>query len=245
MLSCIIPAHNEERRISKTIEEFCTFFPKEEIIVSLNACTDGTLNIVKGYETAFPNLKHIESDLGAKGAAVLAGFRVAQGDYISFVDADCSTSAEEFYKMFRELQQSNLIIDGIIASRYMKDSVVSPKQSFKRILVSRIFNAFVNIMLGLGYKDTQCGAKIFKKEAVQKVLPQIRTNKWAVDIDLLYHLKKDGFKVLEFPTVWSDAEYSTLNVASAGPNMLLAVARLRLLYSPLKFIVSIYDWIKR
>jgi hypothetical protein len=100
-------------------------------------------------------------------------------------------------------------------------------------------------MLGLGYKDTQCGAKIFKKEAVQKVLPQIRTNKWAVDIDLLYHLKKDGFKVLEFPTVWSDAEYSTLNVASAGPNMLLAVARLRLLYSPLKFIVSIYDWIKR
>jgi len=250
MLSIIIPAHQEEKRIAKTLQEYCETFFQDEIIVSLNNCTDRTLDIVKEFQYKYPevNLKYIESSLGAKGAAVLAGFRIAIGDYIGFVDADCSTSAEEYKNLFDRLLCNNLSIDcydGIIASRYMKESIVEPKQSWKRIVVSRIFNAFVNVLLGLGYHDTQCGAKIFTKEAVQKVLPQIRTNKWAFDIDLLYHLKKEGLKIMELPTVWSDAEYSTLNVGKAGPNMVLAVVRLRLLYSPLKFIVDIYDWIKR
>jgi len=241
MISIVIPAYNEERRISNTLKEYCELFKDDEIIISLNACTDRTLEIVKEFQKEYSNLKYIELDLGAKGNAVKCGFEIAKGDYIGFADADCSTSAKEFARMFGSLGDN----DGIIASRYMKDSVVSPKQSWKRILVSRMFNLFVNTLLWLGYKDTQCGAKIFKREAVLQVLPEIKTVKWAFDVDLLYHMKRDGFKIKEFPTVWEDKEYSTLNVFQAGPNMLLGVIRLRLLYSPFKFIIlDIYDKIK-
>ena len=94
------------------------------------------------------------------------------------------------------------------------------------------------------YKDTQCGAKIFTRKAIHKVLTDLKTSRWAFDIDLLYQMKRNQYQIKEFPTVWRDEKYSTLNLSKAVPNMLLAVIRLRLLYSPLKFIVSIYDKIK-
>ena len=240
MISIVIPAYNEERRIEKTLIEYCTLFKDDEIIVSLNVCNDGTLSIVQKYMSIFPNLKYIESDIGAKGAAVLAGWRIAKGDLLGFVDADCSTKAIEFYSLMTNLGDN----DGIIASRYMEGSEVSPKQSFGRTVISRIFNLGIKILLGLNYKDTQCGAKIFKREAILKILPDLKTTKWAFDVDLLYQLKRNTFKVCEHPTIWADAEYSTLNVSKAGPNMVLAIIRLRLLYSPFNFIVSIYDKIK-
>lgn len=242
MLSIIIPAYQEEKRIAKTIIEYCNVFKDDEIIISLNACTDRTLSIVQKYMSVFPNLNYIESDIGAKGAAVIAGFKIAKGDYIGFVDADCSTKAEEYSNLFSKLLLAGS--DGIIASRYMKGSQVSPKQSFGRIVVSRIFNTFVKCMLWLPYHDTQCGAKIFKREAILKVLPDLKTTKWAFDIDLLYQMKRNIFKVQEVPTVWSDKEYSKLNFLKAAPNMFLAIMRLRLLYSPFKFIVNIYNKIK-
>ena len=241
MLSIIIPAHNEEKRIAKTLDEYCELFKTSEIIISLNACTDRTLDIVKEYQLAYPNLKYIESDIGAKGAAIISGFKIAKGDLIGFVDADCSTSAMEFLMLSSNIGNN----DGIIASRYLPGSEVYPKQSFSRIIVSRIFNGFVKLLLGLKYKDTQCGAKIFKREAIKKVIPDLKTGKWGFDVDLLYQMKRNLLKVCEHPTLWRDSEYSKLNVRKAAPNMLLAIIRLRLLYSPFKFIVKIYDKIKR
>lgn len=240
MLSIIIPAHNEERRISNTLKEYCELFKDDEIIVSLNACSDGTLNIVKDFQKTYPNLKYIESDIGAKGAAVIAGWRVAKGDLLGFVDADCSTKAIEFYSLMTNLGDN----DGIIASRYMEGSEVSPKQSFKRRVVSRIFNSFIKCLLWMNYSDTQCGAKIFKRDVILKVMPDLKTTKFGFDVDLLYQLKRNDYSILEFPTIWSDTEYSKVNMFKAGPNMLLSVIRLRLLYSPFKFIVEIYDQIK-
>lgn len=244
MISIIIPAHNEEKRITKTLDAYCELFKDDEIIISLNACTDKTLDIVKTHQMIYSNLKYIESPIGAKGHAVIEGFKVAKGDYIGFVDADSSTTAEEYYRLYTNLINYGPNYDGIIASRYMKGSDVSPKQSFRRIVVSRIFNTFVKCMLWLPYHDTQCGAKIFKREAILKVLPDLKTTKWAFDIDLLYQMKRNIFKVQEVPTVWSDKEYSKLNFLKAAPNMFLAIMRLRLLYSPFKFIVNIYNKIK-
>ena len=64
---------------------------------------------------------------------------------------------------------------------------------------------------------------------------------WAFDIELLYLLRNQGFKVKEFPSVWSDKEYSTINFMKAGPWMALAVIRLRILNSPFKSFIRIYD----
>jgi glycosyltransferase involved in cell wall biosynthesis len=241
-LSIIIPAHNEEKRISNTLEEYGKFFSKKykkdfEIIVVLNACSDNTLQVVSKFRKKYPQIKTLNFKQGGKGFAITEGFKVAQGDLIGFADADCSTSAEEFYKLI--LRANNF--DGVIASRYVKGSIVYPKQSIQRIIVSRIFNFMIRALFLMNYKDTQCGAKVFKKKAVKAVLPNLGITHWAFDVDLLYQMKRRKFKIIEAPTVWRDKEYSKLNFVKAGPSMALAILRLRLIYSPFRFIIRAYD----
>jgi glycosyltransferase involved in cell wall biosynthesis len=241
-VSIVIPAHNEERRISKTLDEYGKFFSKKykkefEIVVVLNACSDNTLQIASKFRKKYPQIKILNFEQAGKGFAIIEGFKAAKGDLTGFVDADGATSAEEYYKLVGKIDD----YDGIIASRYLKGSVVYPKQSMQRIFVSRIFNFMIRALFSMNYKDTQCGAKIFKKAAIKKVLPHLGITKWAFDVDLLYQMKRAGFKIMETPTVWMDKEYSKLNFAKAGPNMALSIIRLRLVYSPFKFVIRFYD----
>jgi glycosyltransferase involved in cell wall biosynthesis len=241
-LSIIIPAHNEENRISKTLEEYCRFFSKKckkefEIIVVLNGCTDRTLDIVRRFKRKYSQIKYLNFMQSGKGFAIIQGFKAARGELIGFTDADCSTPPEAFYDLIENING----FGGIIANRWMKESIVRPKQPLSRRMASRIFNLLVRALFGIKSQDTQCGAKLFKKEAIKKVLPNIGITAWAFDIDLLYQLKKKGYKIKDIPTVWSDKGHSKLNVAKTSFQMFLAVVRLRLINSPFKFVVRAYD----
>jgi len=83
-------------------------------------------------------------------------------------------------------------------------------------------------------KDTQCGAKVFKRNTLERVIGKMGITQWAFDIELLYKIKKEGIKVIEFPTVWRDAPGSTLNLKKAGIQTLFAVIQLRIMNSPFK-----------
>ena len=148
-----------------------------------------------------------------------------------------ATPPVAFYNLIKNMRDN----DGVIASRYLPGAIVNPKQPLKRIIVSRIFNFLIKILLSLSYKDTQCGAKLFKREPINKVIPLLTMSKWAFDVDLIYSIKRLGFKIKEFPTIWSDKKDSKLSLISAGPWMVLGIIRLRLLNSPFKSIMRIYD----
>ena len=241
-LSIIIPAHNEEKRISKTLEDYAFFFRKKfkkefEIIVVLNGCIDNTLGVVKKFQKKYPSIRYLDFKQSGKGFAIIEGFKTAKGDLMGFADADGSTNAEAFNDLILKINP----YDGIIASRYMKGSVVNPKQPIKRRIASRIFNFIVRVLFGLKTGDTQCGAKLFRKEAIKKMLPKLGITKWAFDVDLLYQIKRESFRTKEIPTVWKDCLGSRLNIRKATIEMFLSLARLRLIYSPFKFIVRFYD----
>ncbi len=252
-LSIIIPAHNEERRIERTLLEYGTFFgqlKKEgqmdfEIIVVLNACKDKTFEITEAIKGKIREIFILDLKEAGKGLAIMAGFREAikpykKNDLVGFVDADMATRPEEFYRLTEKIND----YDGIIASRYMKKSVVNPKPSLRRIIVSRIFNLLIKSLLFMNYKDTQCGAKIFKKKAIIKVLPQLTLSQLAFDVDLLFTLRKNGFKIIEIPTVWGDKEYSTVNFMKSGPKMALSILRLRILNSPFRKLIKVSEEVK-
>lgn len=241
-LSIIIPAYNEETRIAKTLENYTSFFNKTlkdyEIIVVLNGCVDNTFEIVSKISKKNKTLNVLEfKEKIGKGSAIKQGFKIAKGDLIGFVDADSSTSPEEFLKLYNNISD----YDGIIASRWMKGSVISKKQPFLRIIFGRVFNFIVNILFGFHYKDTQCGAKLFKKNAVEKIIDNIGLTKWAFDIDVLYLMKRNKFRIIEFPTTWGDSPESKLKLWKTVKQMALSVVRLRLYYSPFKFIAKAID----
>jgi len=101
----------------------------------------------------------------------------------------------------------------------------------------------VRVLFGLRLWDTQCGAKLMRGDAVREVLPRLGLTRWAFDVDLLFQLRRAGYRVIERPTVWHDVGGSKLRIAVTSFEMFLAICRLRLLYSPFRWIVSVYDYL--
>src|SRR3989338_5096395 len=246
--SIVIPAYNEEKRIGKTLEAYSDYFEtlrKEkkleyEILIVINNTEDRTEEIVKKFVRKNNRIRYLNFKKGGKGFAVMEGFKDAlkrKNNIIGFVDADMATPPEECWKLISSIRDCG----GVIASRYIKGAKVFPKQSIQRIIASRIYNALIRTLLMIPYRDTQCGAKMFRRNAIELTLPCMSMSKWAFDIDLLYNIKKRGFKIREIPTIWSDKNYSKINFLEAGPWMALGVIRLRILNSIFRNFIRIYD----
>ena len=242
-LSIIIPAHNEELRLPPMLEAYGTYFTKKyldqvELIIVPNFCDDRTAQVAGEIRNRFPIIR-VMDDPGrvGKGGAVMLGARDAKGDLVGFVDADGSTAPEAFDDLVENIGSAGCII----ASRWIKGAVVEPKQPLSRRIASRIFNTMVNVMFGFRVHDTQCGAKLFKQEVIQRILPHLGITRWAFDVDMLFHVRRAGYDIIEIPTVWQDAAGSKVRVASASLEMTVAMIRLRLIYSPFKWIVALYN----
>ncbi len=211
-LSIIIPAYNEEKRILLTLNEYYSFFKKElkedfEIIIIPNNCSDNTLNVAEKFAKDKKNIIiHNISFYVGKGGAVIKGFELAEGQLIGFADADNSTDSENFFKLYKNIQNA----DGIIASRKIKGAVVYPSRKFSQNVSSFIFNMTTRILFGFKYKDTQCGAKLFKKETAKFLAENCTEKGWAFDVDFLYLCKKNSKTIIEYPIQWTDSEGSKL-----------------------------------
>ena len=148
-----------------------------------------------------------------------------------------ATSPEEYWKLINNIGK----YDGIIADMYMKDSKVFPPVTLQRLFARKLFNLVIRSFLLMPLSDTQCGAKIFKREALEKIIPLLTMSQWAFDVELLYILREKDFRIRSFPTIWIDKEYSTINFWQAGPWMAMGILRLRILNSPFRRFINIYD----
>ncbi len=242
-LSIIIPAYNEEARLGRMLEAYLPYFiaryaDQVEFIVVVNGSVDQTGALADRFAGQYRQVRVIiEPKPIGKGGAVLIGLAQASGERIGFVDADGATPPEAFQQLAEHISSAG----AIIASRWIAGAEVSPRQPILRRMASRIFNKLVRFMFGFRISDTQCGAKLMSREAVRCVLPRIGVTRWAFDVDLLFQLHRAGFKILEIPTIWRDMSGSRLKVGQASLEMMLAIIRLRLIYSPLKWIVTLYD----
>lgn len=239
-LSLIVPAYNEEKRIGAMLEAYLPVFAARypgqiEFWVIVNGTTDRTAEIVSSFQTRHPFLKlHIEPRPVGKGGAILEGFARSTGAVVGFADADGATPPEAFDELVRSLDGAGVVL----ASRWLPESRITP-QPLSRRVASRAFNLLVRLLFRLPFTDTQCGAKVLSRGAVQAVLPHLGTTRWAFDVDLLFQARRAGFEIREIPTVWNDVAGSRLKVARASVEMSLALIRLRLLYSPFRFLVPV------
>ena len=224
MLSIIIPAYNEEKRIVPTLNSYLKFYKKNtEFIVVNDGSTDNTEKVIKNFIKKHKNLRLINQRNQGKGAAVINGMRNAKGNIIAFTDADNATIPEQFNKILKYITK----YDVVIASRHIKGAKMNRKEALIERITGRGFNLLVRSWLGLKVQDTQCGAKIFKKQVLNKILPKINPDKWSFDISLLYHAKKNNFKIKEVPIFWYSRPGSKLNIKKAIPGFLKTLLKLR------------------
>ena len=198
--SLVIPAYNEENRIRQFLESITGF--RGEIIVVCDG-TDRTAGIVLDVARRRSDLSirclNFDHRLG-KGGGVIAGLAEAKGSVVGYVDADGSTSISEMLRLFTHLTGA----DGAIGSRWVDGATMTVRQGFLRLAESRCFNLLIRLLFGLTYHDTQCGAKVFKKEAVDAVLPHMIARGFEFDVELLWRMKQGGFQVVEVPIEWQN-----------------------------------------
>ncbi len=208
-IDLIIPAYNEAGRIENTLRKYLSFFDGSvQFTVVLNGCKDNTLAVVKGLQQQYPDrvlIHNIKQAVG-KGGAILYGWQQSPCPILGFVDADGATPPEEFQKLLNALHG----YDGAIASRFLPGSIVQQRQSPLRTVMSRIFVTVVQSMFNMPYQDTQCGAKVFRREVLEPILPQMLARDMTFDVELLYRLTHTAARIIEVPTRWIDQPGSAL-----------------------------------
>jgi len=153
---------------------------------------------------------------------------------IGYVDADGATPPRAFLGLVKQIGDA----DCVIGSRWMPGAIIHQSQASHRQFASRAFHLIVQLLFWLNIHDTQCGAKVMKREVVEKIHDHLRIADMAFDINLLVSIKRAGFRIREVPTEWTDQAGSKVVFFRSSLTMFLSTLRVRLIYSPF------YEWLR-
>ena len=227
--SIVIPAYNEGARISATLEKVLTFCNQQEwdaeVIVVDDGSTDNTSAIVEEFAARHPNLHLVENPGNrGKGYSVRNGMLHANGDLILFSDADLSSPIEECDKLFEAIDKG---ADVAIGSRWVRTELQVQRQPLHRRIFGRAFNLALRAVLGLRFKDTQCGFKAFTRRASHSIFPLQHIERWGFDPEILFLAQRFGLHVEEVPVQWAHREGTHISPLRDGMRMLSEMLRVR------------------
>ena len=223
-LDIVIPAHNEEQRIERTLRAYRAGFPQPDVRfhVALDGCRDRTADVVRAHAADDDRVVLHEYPKLGKGGVLMETFRRCDAELIGFVDADCATPPAELARMSRAAAGA----DGVIASRRLPASVTPGARGAGRTLTSTGFAWGVRTLFRLPYADTQCGAKVVHRHVAERVVPLMSSRDFLFDVDLLVVARRLGFDMVEVPTVWIDQQGSKLRATRDSLRMLASAGRL-------------------
>ena len=235
-ISIVIPAYNEENNLKKGVLDVVTAYLSKssfdyEILIVDDGSTDKTVEIVKKYIQKEKKIKLIQNSHGGKAMAVITGMQKAIGDIVLFTDTDQATPINQLEKFIPVFDNG---FDIVIGSRRGRKGA-----PLVRKLAAWGFSVLRTLILGLPFKDTQCGFKAFSRKSIEKIVPIIK-NEWGVihfkggavnagfDVELLYLAKKYGFKIAEVPVEWNYVDTERVQVIKDAAAAIYDMFRIRI-----------------
>lgn len=213
-LSVIIPVYNESKRLPLTLIDVDKYLSETgfsyEIVVVNDGSKDSTAEIVRRFSHLIKNLRLLNNtENHGKGWVVRQAMLDAKGDVRIFMDADNSTTIDQFSKMTPYFPK----YDVVIGSRDIPGAKLIPPQPWYKRIAGNMGNIVIQILLLPGMWDTQCGFKAFTAEAAEKIFPLCKIDKWALDVEILSLAKKMGYKIKEIPVTWINSPFSTVKLS--------------------------------
>lgn len=227
-LSIIIPAHNEEFRLPRTLGQVFDFLEQQpyqsEVIIVENGSADRTLELAHQFAALRPNLIVLHETQAGKGNAVRRGVLEAHGEYRFICDADLSMPIHELVKFLPPVLNG---FDVIIASREAPGAVRYNEPAYRH-WGGRAINLAIRTLILPGLNDTQCGFKCFHAEAAQKLFSQQTLGGWSFDIEILYLARKKHMRIQEIPVQWYFDPDSKVRAVRDALRMLSDIFRIRI-----------------
>jgi SAM-dependent methyltransferase len=218
-LSCsvIIPCYNEEGNIEECIRRVPKMGRFTEILVVNDGSKDGTLRVVEGLKTEFPNLTVVtyEKNRG-KGNAVLEGMRRSKGDVMMILDADMTVPPEELTDFFEAIDSKTA--DFVSGTRFLYP-MEREAMRFANFVGNIIFSKLVEIIVGSDCSDTLCGTKAMRKTDFADF--KLEDSAWG-DFDLIFHAARRKLKCVQVPVHYKSrvAGESKMKAFSSGVSFL-------------------------
>ncbi len=213
-LSIVIPAYNEEQRLPGTLDRILAYLEKSPLpIAEILVVDDGSRDRTAALIGDRGGLIRLVSNPGnrGKGYAVRNGMTAAKGDWILSTDADLSAPIEELGKLVAAARKENAVV--AIGSRALNRKLVKVHQSAMREASGRAFNLVMRAVTGLPFRDTQCGFKLFRRDAARAIFPLQVEDGFSFDVEDLVIARVLGLRSIEVPVEWSNVEGTKVSLA--------------------------------
>ncbi len=243
-LSVVLPAFNEAARIGPTLARILEFTRTvdggAEVIVVDDGSTDGTGELAARPEYRAIRWLRLARNQG-KGAALRAGVAASAGAEVLLCDADLSTPIEEYEHLRRHLAGIGGVaggagVDGtggagvVLGSRGLAESKITRHQPRYRELMGRMFNLLVRTLVVGGIRDTQCGFKLLRGELARRLFADLRIDRFAYDVELVWLARRRGERVVEVGVAWHDSPASSVHALRDSTKMFADILRIRWLH---------------
>ncbi len=225
-LSVVIPAFNESLRLGPTLQRVVDYLSQKglsyEVLVVDDGSTDATGEVALAFAPRGVRLLRQEVNRG-KGAVVRIGALASQGKAVLLLDADLSTPIEDLERLLPRLPEAELVL----GSRAVEGSDILQHQPFYREMMGRTFNFIIQILGVRGLRDTQCGFKLLDGEVARRLFAELRIQRFAYDVELVWLAQRRGYRVVEVGVRWTDSPASKVNPLTDSVRMFWDVLALR------------------
>jgi dolichyl-phosphate beta-glucosyltransferase len=231
-ISVVTPCFNESRNIRKNIKRIDDYLKEKFDSYELIAVNDGS------RDNTAEELLSLQQEIGikiidnkknqGKGGAVKDGILAIreESDVVMFIDSDLGIPIEELGKFIEEIESG---YDIIIASRFVPGlKIIQPVHLHRKIMEKTFRLIRMAVTNNWNVKDTQCGFKVFRREAAMKIFPKITVKRFAFDAEVIFVANKYGYKIKELPIHLQNPPSRSLRIFRDPVNMILDLLRIRM-----------------
>lgn len=205
-----LPAYNEETLLESNALRLLDYCRQTDlsvtwkIIIIVNGSSDNTESIARRLADRYPTEigTRIYPEPG-RGQALLSAWGASQADIFAYMDCDLAVGLEALPLLISPLAEKSASVS--IGSRFLPESRVS--RSWRREIISRLYNQFVRLLLGNSVRDLQCGFKALRSSAFKTLKPLLRDSYWLLDTELLVWAERLGLPIAEVPVNWQETRF--------------------------------------
>jgi glycosyltransferase involved in cell wall biosynthesis len=217
VVDVVIPVYNEETDLGPCVTRLhhylSTSLPYSfQVTIVDNASTDGTPAVAEALSQLLPHVRVIRLDVKGRGHALKAAWSASTSPVLSYMDVDLSTDLAAVLPLLAPLISGHS--DIAIGTRFAHSARVV--RGLKREVISRAYNLILRATLAVTFSDAQCGFKAIRRDAAERLLPEIRDGGWFFDTELLVLAEQKGLRIHEVPVDWIDDPDSRVHLTSTA-----------------------------